>query len=432
MVIDRSIYGLVSSGAIFHEVLSDSLRRMGWTPSYADPNVWIHDLGDHYEYMATWVDDLIIFSKNPMAIIKELEKKYSLKGTGMPDYYLGGNIDDITWKGALKFRTYTLSARTYIKNVTEKVERMYETELRHHASPMDSSYRPELDDTELLAPLEITKYQMLVGSANWVITLGRFDVMYAVVTLARYAHAPRRGHLKAMLRIFGYLKHYRKWRITVDPEILPLKGKIEEHNWQEIYPDVVEELPDNMPIPHGEPIQLTGYFDANHASDVVTRRSVTGVVMYANSMPVRWYCKRQNTVETSTYGSELVAARIAIDLAVEMRYKLRMLGVPMIGPTILYGDNQSVITNTSIPTSVLKKKHNALAYHRAQEACAAKIIQLIHIPSAENVADALTKALGPTIFMKLMKPVFNWKEDNAKQEEQDEGMKCPKEMEQGE
>ena len=129
MIIRRSVYGLVTSGAIFHEVLSDSLRRMGWTPSYADPNVWIHDMGDHYEYIATWMDNLIIFSKDPDKIIKELEKKYTLKGTGVPDYYLGGNIDTVNWENAPNGKTYQLSAGTYIKNICERIEKLYEVEL---------------------------------------------------------------------------------------------------------------------------------------------------------------------------------------------------------------------------------------------------------------------------------------------------------------
>ena len=409
MAIRRSVYGLVTSGAIFHEVLSDSLRRMGWTPSYADPNVWMRDAGNHYEYIATWVDDLLIFSKNPGEIIEGLEKKYTLKGTGVPDYYLGGNIDVVSWENSPTGKTFHLSARTYIKNICERIEKLYETELRHHASPMSQCYRPELDDTSLLAPLEITKYQMLVGCANWVITLGRFDVHYAIITLARYSQAPREGHLKAMLRVFGFLKHYRKWNVTVDPSELKLRGEFKEQNWKEIYPDMKEELPPNMPEAKGSPVHLTGYFDADHASDVVSRRSVTGILMFANSTPVKFYSRRQNTVETSTYGSEIMAARIAVDIAVEMRYKLRMLGVPVPGPALLYGDNQSVIFNTTIPKSVLKKKHNALAFHRAREACAAGIVTIAFIPSSRNVADALTKALGPTIFMRLVKPLFNWK-----------------------
>ena len=66
--------------------------------------------------------------------------------------------------------------------------------------------------------------------------------------------------------------------------------------------------------------------------------------------------KRQNCVETSTYGPEIVAGRIAVDMAVEMRYNLRMLGPPVQGTIVLFGDNQSMITNTTLLHSTLKKR----------------------------------------------------------------------------
>ena len=151
---------------------------------------------------------------------------------------------------------------------------------------------------------------------------------------------------------------------------------------------------------------MTTYVDANHAHDVVTRRSVTGILCYVNNMPVKWVSKRQKTVETSTYGSELVAARQAVEAIMEIRYMLRMLGVPIEGPTMLLGDNMSVVVNTMIPSSQMKKKHNAIAYHRVREAIAAKIIRFAHIPSSENRADCLTKPLTNDMFLSLVQPVL--------------------------
>ena len=79
--------------------------------------------------------------------------------------------------------------------------------------------------------------------------------------------------------------------------------------------------------------------------------------MMLNNTPIRWVSKRQKTVETSTYGSELVASRIATELILEVRFMLRSLGVDLDGATLMLGDNMSVVLNTSVPSSVLKKKH---------------------------------------------------------------------------
>jgi hypothetical protein len=92
-------------------------------------------------------------------------------------------------------------------------------------------------------------------------------------------------------------------------------------------------------------------------------------------MPIIWISKHQKTVETSTYGSELVASRIATELILKIRYMLRSLGLALDGPTLILGDNMSIVLNTTVPSSVLKKKHDAFAYHRVREAIATRIMK---------------------------------------------------------
>ena len=120
-----------------------------------------------------------------------------------------------------------------------------------------------------------------------------------------------------------------------------------------------------------------------------------------NNTPLTWLSKRQKTVETSTYGSELVAARIAVDLLIEWRYKLRMLGLNLEKQSWLLGDNMSVVLNTTLPSSSLKKKHQACNYHRVREAIAGGYLIFGHIDSEENVADICTKPLITHSFAKL-------------------------------
>jgi hypothetical protein len=112
--------------------------------------------------------------------------------------------------------------------------------------------------------------------------------------------------------------------------------------------------------------------------------------------------KRQKTVETSTYGSELVASGIATEFILEVRFMLRSLGVDLDAQTLILGDNVSVVFNTSVPSSVLKKKHNAIAYHRVREAIAAKVMRFAYVKSEENVSDILTKPLSNEKFHYLV------------------------------
>ena len=148
-----------------------------------------------------------------------------------------------------------------------------------------------------------------------------------------------------------------------------------------------------MPKPCGHSVQINCFVDADHAGDVVSRRSHTGIIIFVNRAPIIWYSKRQNTVETSTFGSEFIALRIAMELIEGLRYKLQMLGIPLDGPANVFGDNQSIINNATIPESPLKKKHVAICYHRVREACAGGVIRIAKEDTKSNLADVLTKNL---------------------------------------
>jgi len=198
---------------------------------------------------------------------------------------------------------------------------------------------------------------MLAGSLNWTVTIGRIDVMFAAVTMLRYNHAPHKGHFKTMFRIFGYLKYHIKASLKMNtsyPEE-PVEG-IVRANWKHLYPGAHEKLPHNAPEPKGKPLRVWGEFDADHAHDHENRRYVSGILIYMNNSVVKWYSKRQNTIETSTYGSELVSYRTIVELLIKMGYCVRILGGPLLCKSWLYGNNQAVILNCSRPESILKKK----------------------------------------------------------------------------
>ena len=73
LITDRSLYGLRQSGYAFPEHLANKLRSIQFKPSKSDGDFWIRDRGDHYEYIGTYVDDIMVFSKEPLSVIKEIE-----------------------------------------------------------------------------------------------------------------------------------------------------------------------------------------------------------------------------------------------------------------------------------------------------------------------------------------------------------------------
>ena len=93
----------------------------------------------------------------------------------------------------------------------------------------------------------------------------------------------------------------------------------------------MDKLLPRMPEPLGLPVEISCFVDADHAGNLLTRRSQSGVLIFLNKAPIVWYSKRQNMVESSTFASEFVAMHIATDLIVSLCYKLRMFGVPLTG-----------------------------------------------------------------------------------------------------
>ena len=94
-----------------------------------------------------------------------------------------------------------------------------------------------------------------------------------------------------------------------------------------------------MPQPLGNGFKLRYFVDADHAGGSLNRRSSTGFIVILNNAPIYWHSKKQTTVKTSTFGSELMAMKQVTEYLRGIRYKLRMFGIPVDEPELIYGDN---------------------------------------------------------------------------------------------
>ena len=149
--------------------------------------------------------------------------------------------------------------------------------------------------------------------------------------------------------------------------------------------------------PRGRTVSSHCFVDASHVSNTVTRRSQTEILIFLNRAPIVWYSKQQNTVETSTFGSEFIAMRMAVEHIEALCYKLRMFGVLIEGPTDVFCDNEAMFKNTTIPESTLKKKHNSICYHRCCEAVAARVMRVAKEGTLTNLVDLFTKPLMQSV-----------------------------------
>ncbi|KAI2500467.1 Reverse transcriptase (RNA-dependent DNA polymerase) [Fragilaria crotonensis] len=364
---------------------------------------WIRSAGtQHYDMILVYVDDILIFAKDPKVTMNDLGKLYELKPESVkePDIYLGANMEKVQLpNGKVE---WSMGSKTYVKNAIKVVEALLLEDdptatLKSTArNPFPSGYKPELDVTPELNDELASRFLQLVGILRWAIELGRIDIFVELSQLSQHQALPRKGHLEAIYHIFAYLKkHENGARIVFDPKTPTIDERVfnSDADWSDFYGDVCEEMPPNMPEPKGKSVSISCFVDANHAGNAITRRSHTGIIIYVQNAPILWFSKRQNTVESSSFGSEFVALRTAKDMIVALRYKLRMFGVPIDGPANVFCDNNGVVKNTTIPESMLAKKHNAINYHVIREAVAAKILRVGKEDGMTNLADLFTKVL---------------------------------------
>ena len=143
--------------------------------------------GDHCECIASHVDDLLFWTRDENAILEELKADFHLKNVGLPDHCLGGNVDHMTKHWTKENVGLGFSGKTHIENLIPKFETLFNTSFKPMKTPVATECHPEVDDTPFLSNEDAAKCRSVIGSLNWLITLGRFDVHCATNALGRFA-----------------------------------------------------------------------------------------------------------------------------------------------------------------------------------------------------------------------------------------------------
>ncbi|HEY9709842.1 MAG TPA: hypothetical protein V6D48_16675, partial [Oculatellaceae cyanobacterium] len=377
----------------------------------SEPNIWLCKDREIYKYIAVCVDDLAFAMKDPGTFIDIFRDKYKfkIKEAGPLKFHLGADFYRDA-EGVL-----CMAPQKYIERLTQAYEKMFGQKPSTKVySPLEKNDHPELDDSEFLGNTGIQQYQSLIGSLQWAISLGRFDISTAVMSMSSFQAAPRSGHLKCLQCICGYLvkmKHATIRFCTHEPDYNNLPTK--EYDWFSTYGEITEILPENVPEPLGKPVTLTHYVDANLFHDAFTGRSVTGTLHMLNATPIDWYTKKQATVETATYGSEFVAACTCVEQIIDLWITLRYLGIPIQERSYMFGDNESVVNSASVPHAKLHKRHTALAFHCICEAVASRYIGFYFLPGSSNPADILSKHWSYAANWGILQCLLFWQGDTA-------------------
>ena len=405
-LIRRALYGGKSSGADFWRHLRTCMSHLGFESCKADSDIWMRksikdDGAEYWEYVLLYVDDALCISTRGEDIIRnELGRYFYIKeeSIGPPTLYLGNKVSKVTLENGVDAWSFSSSqyVNAAVKNVEEHLEKQSKSLPKRCSSPISRDYRPECDTSLELGVSDAVHYQSLIGILRWIVELGRVDITTEVSLLSSFMASPRRGHLDELYHIFGYLKNKHNCEMVFDPSQPDMNEEsFEKEDWSHsVYGEKSEELPVNAPEPRGFGFKMRAYVDSDHAGHTITRRSRTGFIIYLNNAPIYWTSKRQTSIQTSTFASEFIAMKECCEYIRGLRYKLQMMGIPCDFPAYIYGDNKSVLVNSSIPTSVLKKKSSSIAYHFVREGVAADEWRVGYISTHDNVADLLTKPLA--------------------------------------
>ena len=375
----------------------------------------MRDAGDCCEHAAVCVDDVLTALKNPEEFCEALRSEpfdHILKNVEEPKCHLGGDF----------FRdkdgTLCCSGQTCARRLLDNCKVMFGELPTPRFSPVEKGDQPEFDDSKESGPHGVQQFQSLIGAAQWLISLCRFDVAHSVMSLGRFRCAPREGHLERLQRVVGCLRKRPHGAIRFRTEIPQWEDTFGrdpvKHDWMETVCGCPPEPVDpRAPVPKGKVVRTTSFVDANLMHDAIAGRSASGIFEFLNQTPVDWFSKRQDQVETATCGSEFVVARIGTERLTDLRHTLRSFGAPLDGPAWMFGDNKSVVTSSTIPHSTLSKRWNALSHHRVREAVAGGWLRFEHVPGAENCSDILTKPLAWFAMKIFVEPLLLWKGDTA-------------------
>jgi hypothetical protein len=229
-------------------------------------------------------------------------------------------------------------------------------------------------------------FRKLLGELLYAYVTCRFDIGYATCMLARFSTAPDEVHYKCLKDIVMYLKASKTWGIHYwyrNP-----RTDLPYHPAPQVSTDGIQ----GFPFLDG--LQLAGFVDAAHATDLLTRRSVAGLVFLLSGGAIAYNSKLQPTVATSSTEAEFIAAVSAAKIARYLRFVLKELGFEQKGPTPLFEDNQAAIAMINDQKPTPRSRHIDIQHFAIQEWRQQGDIEMKYVPSELNIADDETKALG--------------------------------------
>ncbi len=357
--LNKALYGVPCAGHQWNLTYTKFLLELGFRQCDSDPCLFVLRAGKHMMLFLLVVDNDLNLCTSPRLeakVTSALTERFRYISDGICNWFLGMNITQ-NYSGVF------ISQKDYVASLVKEYEKIYS---RKHDTPGDPG--ETLDDASSEKP--DFRYQKLVGSLLWAVKT-RPDIAFAVTQCCRFASNFGDTHVKAALRIIGYLRKYPNYGLKFN-----------------VIPSWTPTTPLNMIV----------YCDASWANEVQTRRSYYGYLVFIESSLIASRCKLTPGVAHSSCESEYVALDDAAREVVYIIQLVKELGLEVKLPVPLYCDSKGArhwATNRMVNQ---RSKHIALRYHYIRELVAAGTIDIQSVDTEWNCADIHTKHLGPNLF----------------------------------
>ena len=358
----KALYGLRQAGRAWNTELDTTIASIGYKRLWSDACVYAKSAspkGKIADLVGVYVDDTIHLASTKEEVVRQkeaLKSKYGVKERARPVKLLGvefryGRDGDIF-----------IGQEAYINKLYAKYHPK-DTPHRKVWTPMEPSLVLPNPDPTAMTRADHTAYQQLIGALQYAANTTRPDACHAVNVLSRANRGPTPAHFKAAHRILSYL------HTTAD------LGLIYEHGVKE--KDGFE-----------------AYVDSSWGDDRKTSRSSYGGVVKLAGAAVAWCAKLEKRVALSTVEAEYLAASDWCREVIWTGSLLSELGRPIVGPLPLKCDNTGAGAVSKDPAQHNKMRHVRIAEHHLREVVQNKEVSLVHVETAEQVADIFTKPLA--------------------------------------
>lgn len=355
--LNKSLYGLKRAPRCWNDKFNNFMRQNDFSRSLSDSCLYFKIDKNVKVFVLLYVDDLMILGNDTNAV-KEFKQKlndtFKMKDLGKISNYLGLHI-------VQKSDSIEIDQKEYLEKVLSKIDL---TDCKEYDTPLDPNFK--ISETIDLS-FENT-CRKLIGYLMYAMVGSRPDICVALNILSRYQNKANGDLLKALKRVFSYIKK------TIDLKLIYKRNT-------------------KCPV-------IQGYADASFGDDLVDRKSTTGYLFKVFNCNVLWRSKKQGCVANSSTEAEYVSLAEATADGLWIRNLLLEIEISGVRKIIIHEDNMPAMFIAMSTESGSRLKHIDLKFHFIKEKIEKGYVQLKYIQSSEQIADVLTKALRPVLFVR--------------------------------